>query len=330
MTSPRDKKSLGERLKEQGVITQEQLEKARLEERSTAQPLYKILIKQGVIAEEDMVNFLSEQLNIPRIELNNYLIDPKMIELFPEALARKYQMMPILKIGKSLTCAMVDPLNIFALDEVRMKTGLTIEPAVATETEIKKALEEHYSIKGNLEDVIASLDEKKLGIKDTDDIELKRLKGIVEEPPIIKLVNMMVMQAVHERASDIHIEPEEDKLRIRFRVDGILHEQKAPAKHFQSAVISRIKILANLNIAERRKSQDGRFHVKMENKGIDIRVSTVPTIYGENVVLRLLDTANVVLGLQELGFSKEMLATYKTLLYRPHGIILVTGPTGSG
>lgn len=326
----REKKSLGERLLEQGVISQKQWEEAQAEEKKTGQPLRKVLIELNMITEEDMVSFIAEQMDIPRIELNNYLIDSKIIDLVPEALARKHQLIPILKIGNSLTCAMVDPLNIFALDEVRLKTGLTVEPAVAIESEIRKALDEHYTVKGSMEDVIKSLDEQKLGIKEDGEIELKRLKGIIEEPPVIKLVNMMVMQAVRERASDIHIEPEEETLSIRFRIDGILHEQNSPPKHFQSAIISRIKILANLDIAERRKPQDGRFQMKMENRQIDIRVSCVPTIYGENVVMRLLDTSSVILGLGQLGFSKTILERYKKLLKYSHGIILVTGPTGSG
>lgn len=326
----RQKKSLGEQLLEQGVVSQKQWEDAQREEKKTGQPLRKTLIKLGIITEEDMVSFIAEQMNIPRIELSNYLIGSKIIELVPEGLARKHQLIPVLKIGKSLTCVMVDPLNIFALDELRLKTGLTIEPAVATEAEVKKALDEHYTVKGSMEDVIKGLDEQKLGIKEGEEIELKRLKGIVEEPPVIKLVNMVVMQAVRDGASDIHIEPEEEVLSMRFRIDGILHEQRSPSKHFQSAIISRIKILANLDIAERRKAQDGRFQIKMENRQIDIRVSCVPTIYGENVVMRLLDTSSVILGLEQLGFSKATLEKYQKLLKHPNGIILVTGPTGSG
>ena len=325
-----EKKSLGELLLAQGVITPKQFEEAREEERKSALPLRKTFIKLGIITEEDMVSFIAEQLEIPRIELNNYLIDSKVIDLVPESLARKYQLIPILKIASNLTCAMVDPLNIFALDEVRLKTGLAVEPAIATETEVKKSLDEHYSVRGSLEDVIRGLDAGKLAVKEGEEVELKRLKGIVDEPPVIKLVNMMVMQAVRERASDIHIEPEEEELKIRFRVDGILHEQKAPPKHFQSAVISRVKILANLDIAERRRPQDGRFQMKMENSQIDIRVSCIPTIYGENVVMRLLHTSHALLGLKELGFNKDILERYKTLLKHPHGIILATGPTGSG
>ncbi len=326
----KEKKTLAEWLQEQGVISPKVLEDARAKERETGKSLRKILVESGALSEEDMVNFIAQQMGITRIELSNYLIDTKVIDCIPEALARKYQLVPVLKIGKNVTCAMVDPLNIFALDEIRMKTSFTVEPAVATETEVRKALDEYYGVKGTMGEVIQGLDEKKLGIKEGEEVELKRLEGIVEEPPVVRLVNMMVMEAARENASDIHIEPEEDSLSIRFRVDGVLHEKESPPKHFQSAIISRIKVLANLDIAERRKPQDGRFHIKMDNKQIDIRVSCVPIIHGENVVMRLLDAGSVILGLDQLGFSGDMMEKYKKLLQHPHGIILVTGPTGSG
>ena len=223
-----EKKSLGEWLVEQGIISQKAWEEAQAEERAGAEPLRKVLIRLGLISEEDMVNFISRQMDIPRIDLSNYLIDPKVIDLVPELLARKYQLVPILKIGRSLTCAMADPLNVFALDEIRLKTGLTIEPAGAPETAIKKAIEESYTVKGSMEDVIKGMDQQKVGVVEKgEELELSKLKGMVEEPPVIRLVNMMIMDAVQEGVSDIHIEPEEDKLSIRFRIDGVLRRDKA-------------------------------------------------------------------------------------------------------
>jgi len=324
------KKTLGEMLLEQGVISSTQWEDVQDEERKSGKSIRESLLKLGVISEEDLVNFISDQMDIPRIELDNYLIDGKIIELIPEDLARKHHLVPLLKIGKTVTCAMVDVFNIFALDEVTMKTGLTIEPAIATESEIMKAIEEHYLVSGSMEEVIKGLDGEKLGVKEGEDVELARLKGLVEEPPVVKLVNLMVSQAVREGASDIHIEPEEKYLKVRFRIDGILHEKESPPKHFQSAIVSRIKIMSELNIAERRRPQDGRFQMKMENRQIDVRVSCMPTIYGENLVMRLLDTSNVVLGLAEIGISKETLESLEKLIKKPSGVILVTGPTGSG
>ncbi len=324
------KKSLGESLVEEGILTIEQFRQVQEEERRSGQRFRKALVKLGFMEEEDLVEFLSGRLGIPRIELTNYLIDPKVVELVPETLARKYELLPVLKIGNRLTCAMVDPWNIFAIDEIRITTGLLVEPAVATEGEIQRALEEHYGAKGTLEEIIQSIGEARLGVKEGKELGLKELEGIVKEPIVIKLVNLMILQALREGASDIHIEPERDTLKTRFRVDGVLHEVASPPKHLQSAIISRIKILANLDIAERRIPQDGRFNLKMEGKEIDIRVSCFPTIYGENVVLRLLDVSSALLVLPQLGFSKEILSRYEKLVLRPHGIILVTGPTGSG
>lgn len=326
----RERKSLGESLTDAGIITAEQLKQAQQEEKRMGIPLRKALIKLGFIEENDLVAFISEKLEVPRIELDNYMIDPKVAEVVPESLARKYELIPISKIENRLTCAMVDPWNVFALDEVRMKTNMIIEPAVATESEIKKAINQCYGAKGSMEDLIKSIDEDKLGVKAAKDMDIKKLKGVVEEPIVIKLVNLIIMKAVKEGASDIHIEPEEETLKTRLRVDGMLHEIESPPKHLQSAIISRIKIMANLDIAERRVPQDGRFTTKMEGKQIDVRVSCIPTIYGENVVMRLLDASTAMLTLEHLGFSKQMLERFHKLIIRPHGIILVTGPTGSG
>lgn len=326
----KERKSLGESLVEEGIITAEQLKEAQAEAMRLGQRLRGVLVKMGFIAEEDLVAFLSDKLGLPRIELDNYLIDPKTVELVPEVLARKYELIPVLKIGNRLTCAMLDPWNVLALDEIRMKTNLTIEPAVATESEIKKALNQYYGARGSMEDLIKSIDAKKLGVEEGREIDTKKLQDIVEEPIVIKLVNLIIMKAVKEEASDIHIEPEEEILRIRFRVDGMLHEVSSPPKYLQSTIISRIKIMASLDIAERRKPQDGRFAIKAEGREIDVRVSCVPTVYGENVVLRLLDTSTALLSLKDIGFSEELFEKYQKLVSRPHGIILVTGPTGCG
>ena len=324
------KKMLGEALVEKGLITDEDLRQAKLEAKADSKPLRKILTKKGLISEEDLTAFISQEFDLPFIDLANYLIEPEIIDLVPETVARKHLLIPILKIGNDVTVAMVDPSNVFAVDELHMKTGLNIEPAVATETSLKKALDQHYSTKGTLEEVIGSLDREKLEIKPGQETELKKLQGISEEPPVIKLVNTTIIEAVRQGASDIHIEPEEDTLKIRFRIDGLLHGRTAPPKYLQSAIISRIKVMAELNISERRVPQDGRIRMKMEGRDIDIRVSCIPTVYGENVVLRLLDRSQAILELKQSGFSPSVLTQYKKLICRPHGIILVCGPTGSG
>lgn len=328
--SSKQKKSLAETLIEIGLLTPEQIREAQEEEKRAGLPLRKAIVQKGFIAEEDLISFMANALNLPQIELGNYIIDPKIIGLVPEGLARKHQTIPVLKIANTLTCAMFDPLNIFAIDELRNVTGFDIEPAVATEKEIKKALDEYYGARGSIEDIIQTIDEERLGLKEGQELDLKKLQEVSGEPPVIRLVNLMIMHAVSEAASDIHLEPEEDCLRVRCRVDGILHDRPALPKYLQSAIVSRIKVLANLNIAERRAAQDGRFQMKMESRAIDIRVSVMPTIYGENVVMRLLDRSSAVLSLSQLGFSFEVLEKYQKLIYRPYGIILVTGPTGSG
>jgi type IV pilus assembly protein PilB len=324
------KELLGESLLQKGLVAEEQLRQAEIEAEVSAKPLRKILAEKDLISEQDLTAFLSEQFNLPLVDLTSYLIDPVIIDLVPEPLARKHLLVPILRIGNDLTVAMVDPWDVFAVDELRMKTGLNIEPAVASETEVKKALDQYYGSKGTLKDVIENLDLEKLELKPEQEPDLKKLQVIVEEPPVIKLVNMMVMEAVRQGASDIHIEPEEQSLRIRFRIDGLLHDRTGPPKYLQPAVISRIKVMAGLDISEKRVPQDGRIQMKMEGRDVDIRISCIPTVYGENVVLRLLDRGQVILELKQLGFSSSILPQYEKAISHPHGIILVCGPTGSG
>ena len=324
------KKPLSETLVELGLLTVQQVKEAQKEEQETAKPFRKIIVQKGFISEEDLVAFMASSMNLARLELANYIIDPQVIALIPEELARKHQIIPVFKIGNSLTCAMFDPLNIFAIDELRNKTGFDIEPASSTEKEIKKALDEYYSARGNIEDILKVIDKERLGLKDGQELELKKLQEISGEAPVVRLANLTIMQAIYDGASDIHIEPEEEAIKIRYRIDGILHDYPDIPKYLQSALVSRIKILANLNIAERRLPQDGRFQMKMENRQIDIRVSIIPTVYGENVVMRLLDRGSLALSLSALGLTPEIRQMYEKMIRRLHGIILVCGPTGSG
>jgi len=316
-----EKKPLGESLVEQGLLTQEQLHEAQAEVRKNGNSLKKAVVKLGILTEDDLVSFLSSYLGIPSVDLSSYLVKSEVVDLIPENLARKHRMIPIYKIGSTVTVAMADPLNFHAIDEVRLKSKCDIKPAIATEEAIGTALEQYYGTKGSLEEIVRAIEKKGLPRKAAE---------VAEDPPVVKLVNLLVMQAIRSNASDIHIEPDQKILRVRVRVDGILHESPAPPKQLASAVISRIKILSNLDIAERRAPQDGRFQMKMENREVDIRVSIIPTIYGEKAVLRLLDTSNTLLNVDDLGFSKEFLEDYMKLIQRPYGIVLVTGPTGSG
>lgn len=326
----KERKSLGEAMVELGLITPEKLKKAKEEAERTKESLRHVLVRLGMVDEDAIISFIEEQMGIPRIDFSNYIIDLKVIDLIPESLARKYLLMPLFKIGDTLTIAMVDPMDIFAIDEVRLKTKCEVEPVIAAEKDLLKVFEQYYGSRGTMEDIVKSIDKEKLGLKEGVEPELKTLEGLVEEAPVVKLVNLIIMEAIKAGASDIHVEPEENSLRTRYRVDGVLHETTTPPKHLQSAVISRIKILSGMDIAERRVPQDGRFQLKVEGRQIDCRVSTIPTVYGENVVMRLLDLTNVLLGLKDLGFSADVLKSYEKLIHKPYGIILVTGPTGSG
>ncbi len=326
----KERKSLGEAMVELGLITPEKLKQAKDEADKSKESLRHVLVRLGMVDEDTIISFIEEQMGIPRIDFSNYIIDLKVIDLIPESLARKYLIIPLFKIGDTLTIAMVDPMDIFAIDEVRLKTKCEVEPVIAAEKDLLKVFEQYYGSRGTMEDIVKSIDKKKLGLKEGVEPELRTLEGLVEEAPVVKLVNLIIMEAIKKGASDIHIEPEENTLRTRYRVDGVLHETTTPPKHLQSAVISRIKILSGMDIAERRVPQDGRFQLKVEGRQIDCRVSTIPTVYGENVVMRLLDLTSVLLGLEDLGFSAEALKNYEKLIHKPYGIILVTGPTGSG
>ncbi|MBI3318810.1 MAG: type II/IV secretion system protein [Candidatus Omnitrophica bacterium] len=323
-------KQLEEKLIDQGLITAEQLRQAQQEASRAQETLRQTLVRLKMIEPEVMAQWLSHELGIPRVELKSYLIDASLLGIVPEALARKHRLLPLFKLGGTLTVVIGDPLNLTALDEVRLRTGMNVEAAVATEEEIRQAMEEQYSAKGRLEEIVADLPQEKVGWSGKEPPDPRQLKGVVSDPPVVRLVNLLLTDAIRNRASDIHLEPEQELLKVRFRVDGLLREFTTLPKHLEPAVVSRIKILASLDIAERRKPQDGRFHVGMEGHEADVRVSVMPAIDGETVVLRLLDTTGLQLGLNQLGMDEEILPHYQELLKRPWGILLVTGPTGSG
>jgi len=324
------KKTVEEILLERSLLTQEQLKKAKEDSKKKGIALGKILLRSGIVGEDDYTQALSEILGMPYIDLNNYLVDAGILKLIPESVARKHKAIPTFKIGTSLTVAMSDPKDIMAIDDLARRSKCEIEPVLASQTSILNAIDQYYGVTGSVDDVIKDIDKGKKKKGPHVEIDSKKLAELAEEAPVIKLVNLIIMQAVKDRASDIHVEPEEDSLKVRFRVDGVLHEMFSPPKHLESALLSRIKILSRIDIAEKRKPQDGRFNIKVENRNVDLRVSTFPTIYGENIVIRILDKGSVLVDLDKLGFSKDMKKQFETLIKRPHGIILVTGPTGSG
>ena len=313
-------------LLKEGIITEEMLTKAREETQRTGLSVEKALEKLGFIQDEDLVKVQATALDIPYMDLVDYVVDIELLKLIPESVARKYKTVPLFKIGEALTVGMVDPQDIVALDQIRRVARIdAIEPVFISEKGFQKIFNSYGGVAGSIKEIIESINSEKINVTDNHG-----LLDVAEEAPVIKLVNFMVAQAVKDRASDIHVEPEGDQVRVRHRVDGILRELTIIPKNLQNAIISRIKVLAKLDIAENRKPQDGRIRLIVENKDLDIRVSTFPTIHGENVVMRLLDKSTVLLGLNKIGFSEDELKIFNELIRRPNGVIFVTGPTGSG
>lgn len=336
MASAMERK-LAEMLVRDSVISDSDLELALAQQGEKGGSLGRILVDNGYASEWELAAALGKQLNVPFITLSHYEIDPSILESIPEDLVRKYQIVPVDKTGDTLTVALSDPSNIYLLDELRLLTSNNIVPVISFESDIQEAIERYYHANGS------DLDEMLKELSD-DDAELMRLleggdqlgeevndlSVDVDDAPVIQLVNLIIGEAIKMRASDIHIEPEEKDLRLRYRVDGVLQEVKSPPKKFQNAIISRVKIMSELDIAERRLPQDGRFKVTVGPKNVDFRVSSLPTAFGEKVVLRILDRSNLMLNLTDLGMSAEVLERFESQIRAPWGMILVTGPTGSG
>lgn len=310
-------------------ISSEQLEEALKIQKERQIPLRSILIEQGIISEEELLSLLSEKLYIPTLHLTRYKFNPEIIKLVPERMARLYKVIPLSRMGNTLTVAVSDPLNIFALDDLKILTGLNIDTVLSPEEEITKVIDTQYRL--GYKDIGEIVGEKTaFELPKTDEIELSSAVAESEKPPIVKLVDLMLTQALKKRASDIHIEPEEDCLRIRYRIDGALHDISRIPKGNQNAVLARIKIISNLDITENRLPQDGRFKIRFEAREVDFRVSGLPTAFGQKFVLRLLDKSNLSIGLDKLGFSQAPLEIFKQSIEKSFGMILVTGPTGSG
>lgn len=313
-------KKIGEILVENGLITATQLAEALAEQRASGGRLGEIIVKKGWVSREEIDKSLTQQRGISTFNLSGYIIEPEVVRLIPEDFARKYKLMPVFVIENTLTIAMSDPSNVFIIDEIQRLTKLNVEPVSAEELDIRKTQDQYYGPTGSLQDIIGSIDKTKLA----------EGEQLGDEAPVIKIVNYLIIQAVQTKASDIHIEPEEKLLNVRYRIDGMLHRQSTLPRDLAAAVTSRFKIMAGLDIAEKRLPQDGRIMMKVGSKDIDFRVSTCPTIHGENIVLRILDKTGLVLGLESLGFPQNTLGLFKELISSPYGIILVTGPTGSG
>ncbi|OQX86142.1 MAG: type II secretion system protein GspE, partial [Candidatus Omnitrophica bacterium 4484_70.2] len=306
------------------ILTPQEWEGIVKESKEEKKDLISLVIDKGVISEEDIYKLLAEEFNLPYVELQDYTIPKEVLEIIPEELVRKYQVIPIMKIQNTVTVAVSNPLDIQP-EEISRGKDFEIEFVISPPSHIKDAIERIYGRFSSLEEVV-----EEVKPEEEEEVSVDYLEKVAQGAPVVKLINNIITEAVRERASDIHIEPEEDKIRVRFRVDGVLIEVHSIPKYLLSGVSSRIKILSDLDIAERRRPQDGRFSVKVEGKRIDIRVSFLPTIYGENIVMRLLDKSSILLNLKDLGFSEQVYKKFHTLIHRPYGIIIVCGPTGSG
>jgi type IV pilus assembly protein PilB len=318
-------KQLGDILIEGGLVNAGQLAAAYEEQERDGRALGRVLIEQGVLTESQLVAALSEQIGLRFVDLSEYSVDGSAIGLIPGAVARRHSAIAIGHEGGKLLVAMADPANVFAIDDIRSLTGLDVKPVVATRSDIAAAIDRYCRSDSEMADLthVMQADE-------ADDGDLSKVTEAVEDGPIVKYVNLLITQAIQDRASDIHLEPGEHDLRVRFRIDGVLHEVMRSPRSIQSGVISRLKIMADINIAERRLPQDGRLSVNAAGRKIDLRVATLPTVWGEKVVMRILDNSTAALELTDLGFAQSNYDLFAESFTKPYGMILVTGPTGSG
>lgn len=324
---------LGQRLVKANLITPEQLNQALTVQKGSGGRIGSILVKLAYIGEEEIASFLSRQYGVPAGDLNNIRLDPAVLKLIPAEVANKHLVIPLSRTGNTLTVAMANPSDIVVIDDLRFMTGYNIIPMVAPEISIRNALNRYYDTAGLARSLVKDLQErepKEAAEAEPGEIDLEELYRATEEAPVIKLVNLMLTDAIKKGVSDIHLEPYEKAFRIRFRLDGALYEVMSPSPTLQAAVTSRIKIMARMDIAERRMPQDGRIKVKMGQRELDLRVSTVPTLFGEKVVMRLLDRSSLELDMTKLGFEAAALPMVEKAILAPYGMILVTGPTGSG
>src|SRR6266511_2496043 len=328
---------LGDRLVAEGLLTVEQLQKALSEQRGTNEKLGSVLVRLNLVTEDNLVAFLSRQYSVPSVNLVNLQIEGDLLKLVPEQIAKKHEVLPVKRQGNVLMLAMADPTNVFALDDVGFMTNLQIQPMVASQGALRKAIEHYYDGGGGVTEMIAEMEGTEGDVEVVEGGEeaftktdVFELKESADEAPVVRLINMILSDALRRGASDVHLEPYEKVFRVRFRVDGVLHEIMTPPKRMEAALTSRVKIMASLDIAERRLPQDGRIKLRYHQREIDFRVSTLPTIFGEKTVMRILDKESLQLDLTMLGFDPWSLEHFTKAIHQPYGMILITGPTGSG
>ena len=325
---------LGEILVANNLITREQLAKALEEQKQSGgqSRLGTILIKHNLISEQALTSFLSKQYGVPTVNLSDFEIDPTIIKIIQSDVIQKYQVIPINRAGSTLIVAVADPSNLFAIEDIKFMTGYNVEMVVASESDIKKAIDKYYDQSASLADVMGDMDLDDVEVVDTDeDVDIDAVAQATEDAPVVRMVNAILQDAIKKQASDIHIEPYEKIFRVRYRIDGVLYEAMQPPLKLKNAIISRVKIMASLDIAERRLPQDGRIKIKLGGgKDMDFRVSVLPTLFGEKVCLRLLDKSSLQTDLTKLGYEPDSLENFKREIHKPFGMVLVTGPTGSG
>ncbi|WLV24121.1 ATPase, T2SS/T4P/T4SS family [Aciduricibacillus chroicocephali] len=314
------RKRLGDLLVESGLITEAQVEEA-LKEKLPSEKLGDVLLREGLITEQQLIEVLEYQLGIPHINILQYPIDPEAVKLVPQEMAKRENLIPIKIEGSKLFVAMSDPMDYFAIEELRMATNFQIVPVIATKDALYRMISKFYDLQESLDEVMNEL-------RPEDNLEDAGIAD--EDSPIVRLVNQIIGNAVTQRASDVHFDPQDTELKIRYRVDGVLHDERTLPKHMQNIIIARIKIMGNLNITENRIPQDGRIKMTVNYKPIDIRLSTLPSVYGEKVVMRILDLSNALDQLERVGFSNSNMEKFKEMIDKPNGIVLITGPTGSG
>lgn len=327
---------IGEILVREDIISADQLREAQQDQHRTGKRLAYSLARLGILGEKELTDFLAKQYGVPSISLGEFEIDPEVIELIPKEVAVKHTVLPVQKAGSTLIVAMSDPSNIYAIDDLKFLTGLNIEPVVTTDAAIEEAITRYYEQPEQLEtydEVMGDLDFDDIDFADEGDDDFNALdsQAEAEQAPVVKLCNLILLNGIGKGASDIHVEPYEKAYRVRYRIDGVLHQEMQPPNKLRNAITSRIKIMAQLDIAERRLPQDGRIKLRIgKNREMDFRVSTLPTLFGEKIVLRLLDRDKLELDMTKLGFEDAPLAEFKECIHQPYGMCLVTGPTGSG
>jgi type IV pilus assembly protein PilB len=323
---------LGELLVREKLISLTQLRHAQDEQQKSGHNLGFTLAKLGYVSDDEITSFLSQQYRVPTVNLDEYEVDAEILKLVPKEPCERHKVVPVSRTGNSLIVAMADPTNLNAIDDLKFLTGYNIEPVIASESAIQTAIEKYYNAGPSYDEVMAGFDEQDIEFTgDEEDINLLELEKASEDAPVVRLVNMILLNAIKKGASDIHIEPYEKKLRVRYRIDGVLAEEMAPPLKLKNAITSRIKIMSSLDIAERRLPQDGRIKLKLgKGREMDFRVSVLPTIWGEKVVMRLLDKGNLQLDMAKLGFDPKPLDDFNWAIHQPWGMVLVTGPTGSG